>query len=188
MPGLPTAGEIGREVMAFCAAQGFVPAALKDFERVHAMAAQLMSHKVSSVRTFKAVQAVQPWSSYVFREDGAITGLMGLLLLRRTALSQLLGGSFNGVEVDTDLLSRDCEIPAIGYGWGFAATTPASSAALKACGSPLRFGPLGCLTFVSTAVTPAGRHVCMTRYGYRPMRHPDDNLLISDPIAARKAA
>ena len=188
MPRLPTAGQIGGEVMAFSAAEGFIAPALEDFDRVHEMAAQLMSHKVSSVATFKAVQAVQPWSSYVFREDGLITGLMGLLLLRPAALPRLMGGTFDGVEVDTDLLCRDDDVPAIGYGWGFAATTPASSAALKACGSPLRFGPLGCLTFVSTAVTPAGRHVCMTRYGYRPMRHPDDNLLISDPIAVRKAA
>ena len=184
----PRAGVIGHEVIAFSARHGFLPARDEDFDVVHEMAGRLMSHKVTSVATFKAVQAVQPWSSFCCYEDGQVTGLMGLLLLRDAAVQQLMDGVFDGMEVDTDLLSRPNEIPAIGYGWGIVATTEKSSNALKACGWPLRSGPLGPLTFITTAVTPAGRHVCISRLGYRPLRHADDSLLISDPIAARQAA
>jgi hypothetical protein len=113
---------------------------------------------------------------------------MGLLLLSDKAVAQMLDGTFDGMDVDTNLLSRGREPPAMGYGWGMAATTPDSSAALRTCVWQVRSVVLGHLSFTATAVTPAGRHVCITRLGYRPMRHPDDSLLISDPIVARQVA
>ena len=179
---------LGREVLQLGAQYGFRTAEHDDFDVVHEMAGRLMEHKVTSVATFRAVQAVQPWASCCYWENGIITGLMGLLLLRDEAVTQLMDGTFDGLEVDTTLLSRGREPPAMGYGWGLAATTPASSAALRACVWQVRSAVLGHLSFTATAVTPAGRHVCITRLGYRPMRHPDDHLLVSDPIVARQVA
>jgi hypothetical protein len=187
-PAETTTAQLGREVLHLAAQHGFYPAAHDDFDVVHEMASRLMAHKVTSIATFRAVQDVQPWASCCYREDGVVTGLMGLLLLREKAVAQMLDGSFDGMEVDTDLLSRGRELTAMGYGWGMAATTPASSAALRACVWQVRSVALGHLSFTATAVTPAGRHVCITRLGYRPMRHPDDSLLISDPIVARRVA
>lgn len=183
-----TTAQLGREVLRIATRYGFESAGHDDFDVVHDMASRLMEHKVTSIATFRAVQAVQCWASCCYRENGVITGLMGLLLLRDKAVAQMLDGTFDGMEVDTDLLSRGREPAAMGYGWGMAATTPASSAALRSCVWEVRSVALGHLSFTATAVTPAGRHVCITRLGYRPMRHPDDSLLISDPIVARQVA
>jgi hypothetical protein len=185
---LHTTARVTERMLALVSEFGFAPIESEEFPAVHDMAASLMKHKVSSCDTFKAVQAIQAGSSLGFREDGVVTGIMGVLLLRAPAVDQLMQGRFDGVEVDPDLLSRDDETPAIGYGWGIAATTKAAGAAITAVGMPLRLGPLGAFTFITKAVTGAGRHVAITRFGYRPLRHPDDDLLVSEPEQARRAA
>lgn len=167
---------------------GFGPVQPEEFPEVRAMASRLMNYEVSRCDTFEAVQSVQAGSSLCFREDGAITGIMGVLLLRPAAVAQLMEGRFDGADVDIDLLSRGGETPAIGYAWGIAASTKTAGAAITALGMPLRLGPLGALTFITKAVTGAGRHVAITRFGYRPLRNPDDDLLVSAPAAQRLAA
>ena len=176
------------DILALADRYGFGAVRPEEFPDVHVMASRLMNHPVSSCETFRAVQAVQAGSSLCFREDGVITGIMGVLLLRKPAVAQLKSGRFDGKDVDIELLSRGAERPAIGYGWGIAATTKAAGAAITALGMPLRLGPLGALTFITKAVTGAGRHVAITRFGYQPLRHADDDLLISAPVAERLAA
>jgi hypothetical protein len=170
---------VSQEMLTVVADFGFSPVAAEEFPGVHEMASRLMNHDVASVETFLAVQAIQPGSSLAYREDGVVTGVLGVLLLRAGATAQLMNGTFDGVDVDLDLLSGPREVPAIGYGWGVAATTKTAGAAITAVSMPLRKGPLGPFTFVTKAVTPVGRHVSLTRYGYEPLRHPDDDMLIS---------
>lgn len=183
-----TTDAITEGVIAVAGEFGFSPIETNEFPAVCEMASRLMKHEVASCETFRAVQAIQPGSSLCFREDGVITGLTGLLLLREAAVAELLAGDFDGVAVDTDLLSRPGERPAIGYGWGIAATTKTAGAAITAVSMPLRLGPLGALSFVTKAVTGAGRHVAITRMGYQPLRHPDDDLLVSWVDTLRRAA
>ncbi|MGH6956108.1 MAG: hypothetical protein ACREEW_05530 [Caulobacteraceae bacterium] len=185
---LKTTADVTQAVIAVARQFGFTPVETNEFPVVGEMAARLMKHEVASCETFQTVQAIQPGSSLCFREDGAITGITGLLLLREVAVAGLLAGEFDGVAVDADLLSRPGEGPAIGYGWGIAATTKTAGAAITALSMPLRLGPLGGLSFVTKAVTGAGRHVAITRMGYQPLRHPDDDLLVSWAEAQRRAA
>jgi hypothetical protein len=174
-----TADQITAGMLALSVEYGFSPVEPHEFADVRDMAARLMKHDVSSCETFQAVQAIQPASSLCFREDGAITAIMGVLLLREPAVEPLMRGAFDGIAVEPELLSRGEEKPAIGYAWGIAATTKAGGGAITAVGMPLRLGPLGELTFVTKAVTGAGRHVAITRFGYEPMRGPDDDMLVS---------
>ena len=176
---LRTADEITQGMLDVAREYGFSPVEAHEFAVVRDMAARLMNHDVSSIETFAAVQTLQPASSLCFREDGAITAIMGVLLLREPAVGPLMTGAFDGVAVQPELLSRGAEVPAIGYAWGIAATTKTGGAAITAVGMPLRLGPLGTLTFVTKAVTGAGRHVAITRFGYEPMRGPDDDMLVS---------
>ncbi len=185
---LVTTDQITRELLTLAAEYGFSPVRPDEFAFVRDMAANLMKHDVSSCETFHAVQALQPASSLCYREDGVITAIMGILLLREAAVAPLMRGAFDGVAVQPDLLSRGDERPAIGYAWGIAATTKAGGAAITAVGMPLRLGPLGALTFVTKAVTGAGRHVAIARFGYEPMRGPDDDMLVSRVENLRRAA
>jgi hypothetical protein len=187
-PRFLTADQITGGLLALSSQYGFSPVEPHEFADVRDMAARLMKHDVSSCETFQSVQAIQPASSLCFREDGQITGIMGILLLREAAVGPLMQGAFDGVAVEPDLLARGEEQPAIGYAWGIAATTKAGGAAITAVGMPLRLGPLGELTFVTKAVTGAGRHVAITRFGYEPMRGPDDDMLVSRVENLRRAA
>src|SRR5579863_5150040 len=85
-----------QRVIDFCLGHGFEMPHPDDFEAIEAMAERLMSHKVTPAHVFRQVQAVQPCSSFCYREDGAITGLIGVLLLRQPAVGQLLSGAFDG--------------------------------------------------------------------------------------------
>ena len=183
-----TTDQVTRGMLAVASEYGFSPVEAHEFAAVGDMAARLMRHDVSSCETFNAVQRLQPASSLCFREDGEITAIMGVLLLREPAVAPLMAGAFDGVAVEAELLSRGDEKPAIGYAWGIAATTKAGGAAITAVGMPLRMGPLGELTFVTKAVTGAGRHVAITRFGYEPMRGPDDDMLVSRVENLRRAA
>ena len=183
-----TTVEISRRMESVAAAFGFRTVRPIEFPHVRRMAARLMAHEISSSRTFRAVQSIQASSSLCFCEDGVVTGVLGVLLLREAAVEQLKAGRFDGVEVDLDLLALPDEAPAIGYGWGMAASTKPAGAAIIAVTMPLRVGPLAALTFITKAVTGVGRHVSITRFGYRPLRGPDDDLLIMDPVMPLRAA
>ena len=153
-----------------------------EFEFVHEMAGRLMRYEVCTADTFRAVQAIQRGSSMCLREDGIITGVFGILLLRQSAVATLLSGAFDGVDIDLDLLSRPEETPAIGYAWGVAATTRIAGAAITQFGQLLCAGPLNRIPFITKAVTEAGRRVAISRMGYRPLRGPDDDLLINGAL------
>jgi hypothetical protein len=185
---LRTTAEITRAMGGVAAAHGFRSVRPREFPQVRDMAARLMSHQVSTSTTFRAAQRIQPSSLLCYCEDGVITGVLGILMLREAAVEQLKTGRFDGVDVDLDLLARGNEAPAIGYGWGMAASTKPAGAAIISVTMPLRVGPFAALTFITKAVTGVGRHVSITRFGYRPLRGPDDDLLINDPIVTRRAA
>jgi hypothetical protein len=180
--------EITRRIVDLAKRFDLSPIRQDEFRPVHRLAARLMEHKVTPVDVMARVHAIQPAASVAFREAGEVTGIVGALLLRRTAMDALMHGDFDGAEVDLDLLARADEVPDSAYGWGIAASTKSAGAAISAFGVALMDGPLGALVVVSRAVTPVGRHVCITRFGYRPLRNPDDDLLIRAPLARRLAA
>ncbi|HZZ34974.1 MAG TPA: hypothetical protein VFE03_04555 [Caulobacteraceae bacterium] len=174
----PVTATVTRQILELASGHGMAPIGPGEFAGVGDMAARLMNHTVASPETFIAVQQIQPASSLAFQEDGAITGVFGALLLRAAAVRQLMAGVFDGVDVDLELLSRGAEVPAIAYIWGIASTTKAAGSAMLAMCGALHVGPLGPFTVVTRAVTPVGRHLSLTRYGYQPLRHPDDDMLI----------
>lgn len=179
---LRTAAEVGDDMADVAAQFGFRAVLPAEFPAARRMAGRRMGHEVSSSRTFRAVQLVQPLSCICFCEGGEITGVIGILLLRPAARPLLASGRFDGVNVDLGLLTRAEEVPAIGYGWGMAASTKPAGAAIIAVTQAFRAGPLAEFVFITKAVTPVGRHVSITRFGYRPLRGPDDDLLINDPV------
>jgi hypothetical protein len=181
-------GEITRRIVDLATRFDLSPIRRDEFGHVHRLATRLMEHKVTPIDVMAAVHAIQPAASVAFREGGEVTGIVGALLLRRTAMAELMRGDFDGAEVDLDLLARADEVPDCAYGWGIAASTKSAGAAISAFGVALMEQPLGALAVVSRAVTPVGRHVCITRFGYRPLRNPDDDLLIRAPLVRRLAA
>jgi hypothetical protein len=145
-----------------------------------------MGCEVASVATFLAVLRLQPAACLALKDGGDLTALAAAMWLRPAAVAQIMEGRFDATCFDLELLSRAEEIPAAGYGWGIAATTKAAGMTLRACTSALRLGPLSPFDFFSRAVTPIGRHVCITRSGYRPLRSPDDDFLFRPAAGAER--
>jgi len=165
-------------MLAVAEAVGLAPPTLDEMRFARDMAATLMGHDVVSLETLIAVQEVQPAATLVFKEEGVVTGVSGQLLLRRSAVRAMCDGRFDALNVELDHASRAGETPALGYAWGIAASTKPGGAAVIAVGKALRATLFPRLTIFTRAVTPVGRHVALSRYGYQPLRRPDDELLI----------
>jgi len=162
-----------------------------ELVEARALACELMHCEVVSVETLKAVRAVQPAAALVFLEDGRITGVSGQLLLRRSSLRAMFEGRFDALNPGVEHLSRDGELVALGYGWGIAASTKPGGYAVSNVGRLMKEQMFSHVTGFTHTVTPIGRHVAQTRYGYQPLRHPDDDLMISLPppaVERRRAA
>jgi hypothetical protein len=136
---------------------------------------------VVSVETLATVLSIQPAAAVVYREEGRITGVSGQLILTARAWAPLLAGAFDALVVDPDFLAREGERVALGYGWGVAGSTKPARYAVNNALSVIRERLFPNITAFTKAVTPIGRHVCLTRFGYEPLRHEDDDLLISLP-------
>jgi hypothetical protein len=152
------------------------------------LAATLMRQEVVSVATLRAVQAIQPAATLVYREDGQVIGVSGQLLLRPSSVGPLFDGNFDALDVDTEYLSRPGEIPALGYCWGVAAATKPAAVAVIGFSKQVRELLFADLTIFTRAVTPVGRHTALNRHGYVPLRRPDDDLLVRLPERQAAAA
>lgn len=168
------------------APHGITPVAAQDLPEAQELAARLMAHKVASLETYLRVQVVQPAAVLICKEEGRITGVTGMLFLRQAAVDQFIEGEFDALDPADELLTREGESPVAAYAWGVAASTKIGGAAILGGGVAIRSELFPNITGLTRAVTGAGRHVGVTRYGFRPLRHPDDELMVAEfpPVAA----
>jgi hypothetical protein len=177
------------DVIAVSAPFGATPATADDLPAAQELATRLMAHKVASLDTYLRVQRIQPAAVLVAKESGQVTGVAGMLFLRRAAVDQFLAGTFDALDPADDLLTHEGECPVALYAWGVAAATKPGGQAILGGGRAVRLQLFPTITGFTRAVTGAGRHVALTRYGYRPLRHPDDDLMVSEPtLVAERAA
>jgi hypothetical protein len=176
-------------ILAVAEMVGLAPPRDDELPAARELAATLMGQEVVSVATLRAVQAVQPTATLVYRNDeGRVIGVSGQLLLRPSSVRPLFEGAFDALDVDTGHLCRPGETPALGYCWGVAAATKAAAGAVIGFNKRVRELLFDDLTIFTRAVTPVGRHTALNRHGYVPLRGPDDDLLIRLPERQAAAA
>lgn len=183
-----TASTAGEAILAAGAALGFWPPTPAEASLGRAMASQLMGHEVAEVGTIVTILALQPASTLVFREGDEVTGFASTLLLKPGAEAALLADRFDGIRPPRALLCRADDPVGLFYVWGVAGSTKAATTAIMRFCHALRFEALADVTAYALAVTPAGRSAGLTRLGYRPARHADDDLIVGAPAAQRRAA
>ena len=164
------------------------PPTLAELAEARALAQTLMDHEVVSEATLIKVLAIQPASTLVYREDGKITGVSGQLMLTPPTFRIMLAGEFDALNVDTELLAREGDLVSLGYGWGIAASSKPAANAVSWVGRTMRLRLYTHIAGFTRAVTEVGRHIALNRYGYEPLRHADDDLMISLPKKAAVAA
>lgn len=175
-------------MLAAAANLGFAPAVADDLPPARVIAAKLMAHQVASEATLLSIMSLQPASTLIFRDGGEVAGMVSTLLLRPEAEADLKAGAFDGLTPSEALLAGSGDPVAFYYLWGLAGDTKTASGAAMELSRQLRYEALADLTCYAVAATPIGRHVGITRLGMAPVRHPDDNLLVSPPQAGRIAA
>jgi hypothetical protein len=168
-------------MLAIAREAGMTPPTEAELPEARLLASSLMDHEVVGIETLLAVRRIQPAATLVHREGGRITAVAGQLILRTSSVRPLLAGRFDALNVDTDYLARDGDLVALGYAWGIAASTKTGGQAIGAFNRMLRERLFPHIAGFTRAVTPIGRHVAATRYGYAPLRHPDDDLMIAIP-------
>ena len=169
-------------------AVGFTRPEPAEIPQARVVTAQLMGHDVAVAETILAILAIQPASTLVFREAGAVTGVVATLLLKPTAEADLRAGAFSGLRPADAFLARPSDPVTIYYLWGIAGATKTASSAVMELSRRYRYQVLADLTAYAVAATPVGRHVGVTKLGFEAVRYPTDDLLVSPPVRTLVAA
>jgi len=170
------------------AAVGFSRPEPAELPQARVVTAQLMGHDVASAETILSILAIQPASTLVFREAGAVTGVVATLLLKQAAEPDLRAGAFSGLRPSDDFLASSSDPVTIYYLWGIAGATKTASSAVMDLSHRYRYQVLADLTAYAVAATPVGRHVGVTKLGFEAVRYPTDDLLVSPPVRTLVAA
>lgn len=143
--------------------------------------AQLISDGIASAGVFGAVQKITHASVFVYLEGRAVTGMLGLFLLRAAGLRAIEAGAFNGVNPDLDLVARPGEMPAACYGWGFAGTTDVGRGAAVKAAVAMRNKLFWRIPVFTRTATPDGVRVITGRMGYQVFTPNDPTLVWLPP-------
>lgn len=144
------------------------------------IAARLIGEGIASAETFSAMQRLTGSSVFVYREEGRVTGLLGLFLLRASGLAAIQNGTFDAVNPDLAMVAPPGERPHACYGWGFAASTErGGSAAVRAAVAMQQRLFWAIPTFTRTA-TADGVRVILGPMGYQRYS-PGDKTLVWRP-------
>jgi hypothetical protein len=182
-----TSRQYTNEMLDLARSHGFSPPQPGEFAAASRLAAELMKHEVASGGTLERMLALQPASSFVIRAEGEVVGMLGNLLAREPIAAAVWEGRFSGLSPDPAFLCDPDEIPAYYYFWGFAGSTKTGARAASNLQQAIRYEVLSDLTAFGFAASPVGRHVGATKLGFQPLRHPDDDYMIS-PAVLREAA
>ncbi|MGQ0533767.1 MAG: hypothetical protein ACT4OF_13910 [Caulobacteraceae bacterium] len=145
--------------------------------------ARLISDAIASPEVFSRVQAITRASVFVYREGRAVTGMLGLFLLRPAGLRAIEAGDFDAVNPDYDLIARPGEFPAACYGWGFAGTTNLGGGAAVKAAVALRDRLFWRIPVITRTATEDGVRVILGKMGYQKYSDSDPTLVWMPPSA-----
>ncbi|MEM9257664.1 MAG: hypothetical protein AAGA91_19670 [Pseudomonadota bacterium] len=145
------------------------PKSQQDIVDGRKLAADMIDPGVASVGTFLAVQKYCDVGMLVFRENGVITGMAGLLNLTKDGVQALMLNTFDGPNPHFNHLARAGDNVYGSYAWAGAATTHASRAAVVTVGVGLRSAFYGDLPAFARAATPAGAAALIAYLKFKPM-------------------
>jgi hypothetical protein len=163
------------------------PASDDDIRMGRQIAARLIGEGIAAADTFIAMQRLTRSSVFVYREEGAVTGMLGLFLLRPVGLRAIEAGVFDAVTPDMDMVARPGERPAACYGWGFAASTERGGAAVVRTAVALQERLFWAIPTFTRTATPDGLRVILGPMGYQRYSQ-SDPMLVWRPAAASAPA
>jgi hypothetical protein len=180
----PASGEMALDtesVYRALGAFGVVPAQMYEICLGREIAASLFKTAIAPTELLKAAQGANQASVFCYREHGALTGFLAVLLLRPTARRLLKSNSFDALAFEPDLLARPGERPAAAYLWGFAALTKTASRAVIAAQVCLQTTLFAAIPWYARAASEKGEAILTLKLGYRRAPGPDDAMYLAQP-------
>lgn len=145
------------------------------------VAAELIGDGIATAECLVALQSRFNASVLGFRQDNALTGMLGAFPINRAGLKAVENGIFDAVQLDLDLVAQPGEEPAGYYGWGFAATSrDGARAVMRACVDIHRLLYFAVPTF-ARAVTADGSRALQS-IGFRPHERHASLFIIAPSI------
>ncbi len=158
-----------------------------EIRDARAITAKLISDSIASPEVFSAVQAITHASVFVYLEGRAVTGMLGLFLIRPSGLRAIESGTFDGINPDLDMVTRPGEMPAACYGWGFAGTTNVGGGAAVKAAVALRNRLFWRIPVFTRTATADGVRVITGKMGYEVYSESDPSLVWMRPAAEAPA-
>ncbi len=152
------------------------PAEPEECDAGRAIAADLISPHVALAATFRRVHARTGCSVYVSRQDGQVTGVLGLVPLQPAGLKAVEEHVFVARNPPDEHVCAPGDLFPGLYGWGFAASSRKASAMVVMGAIRIR-EHLADIPFFTRAATPAGVRIICGKMGYRPYPGAPDDLL-----------
>ena len=145
------------------------PVDVGDFQKGRNFAAELIGPDLATVSVFQEIQEHSGAGMLLYREEGEITGIAGLLMLTNLGRQAILSDTFNGKRPDLQHIAQNGQQVAATYAWLGAATTHASRVAVVTVSAGLRKHVFGNLPSFANAVTPEGAAAVQTYLQMEPL-------------------
>lgn len=161
-----------------CAQHNLFPAKSEDLPEAHALASSLINSDLVALDLMRRIHQASGGAMYVHRENGTMTGTLGLLVLAQVDVDQLRAGQFDGRFIDPDRLPTTAEQFAGTYIWVSAASTKNASRAVVKGGGAMVDNLLWGLPVYSRAATEDGMRALLN-FNFAPL--PTHDKLLERP-------
>lgn len=130
------------------------------------LAARLISADLTSADQLAAVQNITGASLFVYKEHGAVTGVLGFFGMRTAGVSALDAGRFDARQFDLECVTPPSEAPAGIYAFGVAAATKAAGSAVIRASAAIQEALYWALPIYTRVATEDGARVLLGGLGF----------------------
>jgi hypothetical protein len=165
------------------------PAGPYEVAAARALCADLIGPSIVSADDLDRVQRQTAGTSvFVTEEDGALCGVLALVLLNGAGLKAVLDGGFDAQSPAAAHLAGPGEVASAFYGWGVAATTKASAHRVVDAARAVMSGTFGPLPKFARPTTEAGHRLMRERLAFIDLPGSADGLVWQAPLEQAAAA
>ena len=163
------------------------PASADEVPEARAFAADLIGGDIVSSEALRMVHERSGVGLFVYRDIGALKGVIALVLLTAEGLRAAMTDRFDALAPSPAHVARIGQNPSGVYGWGIAAADKDTARRLAQASAVMTSSSIGHLPHFARAATEAGARF-MERLGFRPYLPSRKGLVLLQPRLARRAA
>jgi hypothetical protein len=169
------------------AEHGVQPARADEMAEAHKLSSTLIKASVASLEAMRAVHVRSGVGMFVVRENDALTGVMGFLMLSGAGRSALLDDRLDPLDPLTVHVCARRDEPAAIYGWGIASTNHEATRTLVGAATAMGRQVTPHLRWYLRTATADGERLIMKRDGWIRVDGASGRLLYKPSLLERQA-